>query len=448
MSIKRIPTASRPVIDSLEALQSFRLTKARALAEGTPVPVPILPMEQALPARVKGVVEAIDRLLPRLLAEKSLTLGTFFGVEEEHARGQSTPWHRTIAGANALAVAGLAAELTKQVSGVGDLCAMALGLHAGWKGAGGFGYLTHWAFDNYDQLGDLALEFQLHHELPGDVATWQPAVSVYSSGVAMLPLLLSALALEPSVGLGSAALSFLGGAVITPLSHQWQHIKAPEWVQALRRVGIFGTPQDHHRHHGGDARGLVEGERPRQHVGSYDILSGHLGGGVNELFDKLEIPRRLERAIFLLTEKMTGTGVEPNAWKEYPELKQIWTAPPSEREAVKRTLRMARLRQNLETKTAQLADAQARGPIDEPSRAVLASYPAKIAKMEVQLKALESGLDPIVAEVTGAERELSALSTPLGLRAQGGRESRLKAAQAKLTQAIAQLKEGAPWLLA
>lgn len=448
MSIRTVGPGERPVIQSLEDLRAYRATKAQVLAEGGRVPLPILPEEQALPAKVKGVVDAIDQLLPRLLTEHSLTLNKLFGADETHARGQSTPWHRTIAGANAIAAVGLAAEITKQVSGLGDLCAMALGLHAGWKGASGFGYLTHWAFDNYDQLGDLALEFQLHHELPGDVATWQPAVSVYSSGVAMLPLLLSALALEPTVGLGSAALSFLGGAVITPLSHQWQHIKAPGWVQALRKLGIFGTPQDHHRHHSGDPRGLVEGERPPAHVGSYDILSGHLGGSVNEFFDRLEVPRRLERAIYLLTQKMTGTGVEPNAWKEYPELKQIWTAPPSQREVVKRELRLSRLRQNLEQQTQLLIEAKQSGPVNDQARAVIASYPAKLAKMQLQLRALEAGQDPLIDELKESQAALSALSTPAGVRALRDRSGRLAAAQAQCAQAVAQLKEAAPWLLA
>jgi hypothetical protein len=443
--------AGRIPVTNLAELRAYEELKEKIQAAGGVVPKAMPPVDEPMPKKLLEIMRAVDAVLPKLLKDNKLTFEAVFG-EAPTVRGKASGWHKTVLGANAIAVAAVAVEIGKQVASPADLLTIGgVGL-AAWKAAGAMTYLTHWALDNYNVFGTDSFEFQVHHQIPRDLANWDASLSMYNVGGKVLPLLMATAALGPSIPVATAALVFLGGALLAPNVHKWLHQEdRPRVVQLLMDIGILANK--HGEHHRGARAGLMEGEEAMAHVGRYDVLTGDFGGSVNGFFDAVELSRNLETLVFKFT------GVEPNSWKEYPELKDIYLAPPDERVQVARRLRIEKQVKNIDAHEEKLRQAQQRAlhpEVDKTPKVtekILEHFPARIEKMKAQLEAFKdpSRLQPLKAAVEKAEARINQLRSPMQILMRTMSKSstaakEMRAAEQQLRLARAALLDVAPFL--
>lgn len=384
-----------------------------------------MPPDQPLPEGVRKFLHHLDGMLPEILAKHGASLEKLF--DGDFSRGQTTPFHWSVLGANAAMFTYLAFDILSKVEGAPDLAALVAGVYAGAKSADVFTYLGHHFFDNYDlhpSMRHEALEFQAHHFDPKEVTKWDDVMTIGNSGTTMLlPVaIIAALAAAgvPSMGVEAALTTFCAGSILAPLIHKWSHLpRPPKLVELSQKFGVIVSPKTHQGHHFGKRGELLEGEQPARHVDSFALVTGKLGGDVNALLDAMSVPRHVERAIWLISEKLRGPGkgIEPVAWQEHPELR-AWKLPRAERKAALLSARITAYQTELERQRVKARDAKAKITPESSAEQVAFAQAAeaKLARMTRALEVLQdpSQLEALEKEYQKAQAQLVAAEGQLG----------------------------------
>jgi palmitoyl-[glycerolipid] 3-(E)-desaturase len=175
--------------------------------------------------------------------------------------------------------------------------------------------ILHWAVDNYGNgrtpiMGSIIAAFQGHHAAPWTITQRGFANNVYKLclpfgfvPISILTIMSTTTAfhLDPKIVL--FVTSFCVLEILSQEFHKWSHRtkhENPIWVQKLQSVGFTVGPIPHVKHH----------QEPFD--GNYCIISGFC----NKPLDNMGFFRRLEYWIY------QWNGVESNAWKLDPELKE------------------------------------------------------------------------------------------------------------------------------
>lgn len=167
--------------------------------------------------------------------------------------------------------------------------------------------ILHWSVDNYGNgrtpiMGGIIAAFQGHHSAPWTITQRGFCNNVYKLCVpfGLVPAALLALA-GPKVLLFGTAFCVL--EILSQEFHKWSHMlssETPVWVNRLQSLGLTVSRKTHGLHH------LAPYE------GNYSIISGVTNG----VLDRTGFFRRLEHLIY------RWNGVEANAWKLDPELRE------------------------------------------------------------------------------------------------------------------------------
>ncbi|KAL7556367.1 hypothetical protein ACA910_006293 [Epithemia clementina (nom. ined.)] len=170
--------------------------------------------------------------------------------------------------------------------------------------------VLHWSVDNYGNgktpiMGSIIAAFQGHHSAP-----WTITERAFCNNVQKLciPFGIPTMAVIQFLagGPGLVTWFFTTFCIFEILSqefHKWSHqlpSETPGWVNFLQKVGLSVGRKPHAAHH------LAPFE------GNYCIISGVC----NDTLDELGFFRRIERLIYHMN------GVEPNAWKLDPVLRE------------------------------------------------------------------------------------------------------------------------------
>lgn len=411
---------AEPVPSDIRGLVDYRRRRREAAAEGQRLPkldLGRLTGDAAAPAPVAALMRAVDAVLPQVMKAEKLTLSELFQLDHPTPRGVANRWQKTLAGAGAITAGYVAWELAKQVTGLGDVAVVAGAALAGQKLAGVLSYLMHDLIDEFDAFPE-SFEFQVHHEDPGELGRWEAANTVGNIGRIAAPALGLLAALEPTLGIGSAALAFVGSLYLSPLFHKWSHLpslpkEASGFERLQRRVidlaqqaGLIVDKHTHLEHHAGRRAGRMEREPKLPHTASFDVTSGSLLGSVNEVMNDLDVSQRLKRAIYVVSKKLGSEGVEPHSWTEHPELRARWggDGTAAERKAAALEVRSHAAERRIAGAKAELAASElllqtgqtASGEAATEAQRTMAaaqvkSLPASIAKMELDLAALKDG---------------------------------------------------------
>jgi hypothetical protein len=384
-----------------------------------------MPPDQPLPEGLRKFLQHIDALLPEILRKHGASLEQLF--DGEFRRGETTPVHLTVLGANAAMFGYLAFDILSKIEGTPDLAVLTAAVYAGAKSADVFTYLGHHFFDNYDlhpAMRHEALEFQAHHYDPKEVTKWEDVMTVGNSGMTMaVPVaIIAALAAAgvPSMGVEAALTTFCAGSILAPLIHKWSHLPhPPKLAELAQKLGVIVSPETHRGHHFGKRDQLLEGEQPSRHVDSFALVTGKLGGDVNALLDAMSVPRHVERAMWMISEKIRGPGqgIEPVAWQEHPELR-AWKLPKGERKQALLSARIAAYETELERQRVKVRDVKAKIPANSPPErvAMLQVAEAKLSRMTRALEVLRdpSQLEALEKEYQKAQAQLIAAEGQLG----------------------------------
>ena len=179
---------------------------------------------------------------------------------------------------------------------------------ASWVAADFGSGVLHWSVDNYGNgrtpiMGSIIAAFQGHHSAPWTITKRGFANNVHKL---CIPFGVVPMALITAIASPSTALFFTFFCVFEILSqefHKWSHMtkgECPKWVNWMQSVGLSVARKPHALHH------------MEPFDGNYCIISGIC----NKALDESGLFRRLERVVYNLN------GVESNAWKLDPELRE------------------------------------------------------------------------------------------------------------------------------
>ena len=168
--------------------------------------------------------------------------------------------------------------------------------------------VLHWSVDNYGNgrtpiMGGIIAAFQGHHSAPWTITERGFANNVYKLCIpfGIVPLGLISLLTGPFTTFFMAVFCVM--EIMSQEFHKWSHMtkgECPSWVNTLQNLGLTVPRKPHARHH------LAPFE------GNYCIISGVC----NQFLDQSGFFRRLEHIVYKMN------GVESNAWKLDPKLKE------------------------------------------------------------------------------------------------------------------------------
>lgn len=169
--------------------------------------------------------------------------------------------------------------------------------------------ILHWSVDNYGNgrtpiMGGIIAAFQGHHSAPWTITQRAFCNNVYKLCV---PFGLAPVTLLALLGAGPKtmlfATTFCALEILSQEFHKWSHMlgsETPGWVNRLQTLGLTVSRKTHGLHH------LAPYE------GNYSIISGV----TNRVLDQSGFFRRFEHLVY------RWNGVEANAWKLDPELRE------------------------------------------------------------------------------------------------------------------------------
>jgi palmitoyl-[glycerolipid] 3-(E)-desaturase len=227
---------------------------------------------------------------------------------------ETKDWQVAVVSATFLGHAAFAATAVNemlQVNGgdVGLTAAQAMSLvAASWVLADFGSGVLHWSVDNYGNgrtpvMGSIIAAFQGHHTAPWTITQRGFCNNVYKLCVPFGVATMGAISFLTGP---HATLFFTVFCVMEILSqelHKWSHMtkkEVPRWVNFLQDTGLTIGRKPHAQHH------------MAPYDGNYCIISGIC----NPWLDQSGFFRRLEHMVYNLN------GVESNAWKLDPELKE------------------------------------------------------------------------------------------------------------------------------
>lgn len=168
--------------------------------------------------------------------------------------------------------------------------------------------VLHWSVDNYGNgktpiMGGIIAAFQGHHAAPWTITERGFCNNVYKLCIpfGIIPSVLATVLLPPKVAL--FALSFFCFEILSQEFHKWSHQtkgEAPAIANALQSLGLTVPRTQHALHH------------IAPYDGNYCIVSGIC----NSALDQSGVFRWMEHRIYEIN------GVESNAWKLDPELRE------------------------------------------------------------------------------------------------------------------------------
>lgn len=168
--------------------------------------------------------------------------------------------------------------------------------------------VLHWSVDNYGNgrtpiMGGIIAAFQGHHSAPWTITERGFANNVYKLCIpfGIVPMGLIALLAGPFTTFFMTVFCVM--EIMSQEFHKWSHMtkgECPPWVNRLQSLGLTIPRKPHALHH------MAPFE------GNYCIISGVC----NEILDKSGFFRRLEHTVYKIN------GVESNAWKLDPELRE------------------------------------------------------------------------------------------------------------------------------
>jgi len=169
--------------------------------------------------------------------------------------------------------------------------------------------VLHWSVDNYGNgrtpvMGGIIAAFQGHHSAPWTITERGFCNNVYKlcAPFGVVPMAVIA-AVSPSPSFTFFMTVFCVMEIMSQEFHKWSHQLKSEtgpYVQWLQQAGVTIGRAPHAQHH------LAPFE------GNYCIISGFC----NEFLDESGFFRRLEHLVY------QWNGVESNAWKLDPELRE------------------------------------------------------------------------------------------------------------------------------
>lgn len=168
--------------------------------------------------------------------------------------------------------------------------------------------VLHWSVDNYGNgrtpiMGGIIAAFQGHHSAPWTITQRGFCNNVYKL---CIPFGIVPMTLINAIAAPSVTFFFTIFCVMEIMSqefHKWSHQtkgEAPVWVNWMQSVGLTVPRKAHAQHH------------MEPYEGNYCIISGIC----NKPLDESGIFRRMEHAVYNMN------GVESNAWKLDPELRE------------------------------------------------------------------------------------------------------------------------------
>jgi hypothetical protein len=168
--------------------------------------------------------------------------------------------------------------------------------------------VLHWSVDNYGNgrtpiMGGIIAAFQGHHSAP-----WTITQRGFFNNVSKLCIPFGVVTMSILSAITGPSMTFFftlfcAFEILSQEFHKWSHTtksQVPEWVNKIQSMGLSIGRKPHAQHHFAP------------YDGNYCIVSGFC----NPLLDNSGIFRRLEHVVFNLN------GIESNAWKLDPELKQ------------------------------------------------------------------------------------------------------------------------------
>ncbi len=168
--------------------------------------------------------------------------------------------------------------------------------------------VLHWSVDNYGNgrtpiMGGIIAAFQGHHSAPWTITQRGFSNNVYKLCIpfGIIPISVISLISGPFTTFFITIFCLL--EILSQEFHKWSHMtknECPNWVNTLQQMGLTISRKPHAQHH------LAPFE------GNYCIISGVC----NTALDKSGFFRRLEHLVY------KWNGVESNAWKLDPELKE------------------------------------------------------------------------------------------------------------------------------
>mmetsp|Transcript_10780 Transcript_10780/g.15717 ORF Transcript_10780/g.15717 Transcript_10780/m.15717 type:complete len:355 (-) Transcript_10780:677-1741(-) len=168
--------------------------------------------------------------------------------------------------------------------------------------------VLHWSVDNYGNgrtpiMGSIIAAFQGHHSAPWTITYRGFFNNVYKLCVpfGIVPMAFIAFLADPFTTFFMTIFCVM--EILSQEFHKWSHMtksEVPDWVNWLQDNGITVARTPHALHH----------KEPFE--GNYCIISGIC----NSWLDESGLFRRMEHLIYNLN------GVESNAWKLDPELRE------------------------------------------------------------------------------------------------------------------------------
>ena len=202
--------------------------------------------------------------------------------------------------------------LFEQTNGdVGQTAAFSVAtIVASWVAADFGSGVFHWSVDNYGNgrtpvMGNIIAAFQGHHSAPWTITYRGFCNNVYKLCIPFgIPTVAAINFLSGDNSMAALFFTFFCWTeIMSQELHKWSHqtkAEVPSFVNVLQELGITIGRVPHAKHH------------TAPFEGNYCIVSGLC----NETLDRSGFFRRMEHAVYKIN------GVESNAWKLDPELKE------------------------------------------------------------------------------------------------------------------------------
>ena len=168
--------------------------------------------------------------------------------------------------------------------------------------------VLHWSVDNYGNgrtpiMGSIIAAFQGHHSAP-----WTITQRAFCNNVYKLCIPFGVVPMAAINWLAGPAVTFFFTVfcvmeILSQEFHKWSHMtkgECPTWVNWLQNWGLTVGRKEHAQHH------------MEPYDGNYCIISGIC----NKPLDESGVFRRMEHMVY------KWNGVESNAWKLDPELRE------------------------------------------------------------------------------------------------------------------------------
>ena len=168
--------------------------------------------------------------------------------------------------------------------------------------------VLHWSVDNYGNgrtpiMGGIIAAFQGHHSAPWTITERGFENNVYKLCAPFGIFTVGLISLLAGPFTAWFMTIFCTMEILSQEFHKWSHTtksQVPSWINKLQEWGVTIGRAPHAQHH------------IAPYDGNYCIISGIC----NPTLDKFGIFRRMEHMVY------KWNGVESNAWKLDPELKQ------------------------------------------------------------------------------------------------------------------------------